>query len=108
MRHALLLLVCLLALAPSVVRAAPNHEKAKASFTAPASERRISSGVDKQDLERVDQAAQRAASQPSSEVEARHYFRERPDALFNAAKLKEQKLLDELLQDREQQVKARR
>jgi TolA-binding protein len=96
------------ALAPSIARATPQHDKAKASFTAPASERRISSGVDREDLERVDQAAQRAASQPSSEVEARHYFRERPDALFNAAKLKEQKLLEELLKDREQQVKARR
>ena len=88
------------ALLPAVAHAAPVESKAKASFTAPASERRISSGIDKDDLSRIDESAQRAAGQPSSELEARHYFRERPDALFSFAKQREQKLLDELLKDR--------
>jgi len=93
---------------PATVFAAPARDTGKASFTAPASERRISSGVDKEDLARVDKSAQRASSQPSSELEARHYFRERPDALFSFAKRREQKLLDELLKERAEQVVARR
>lgn len=97
-----------LGLAPGAARAAPRSDKSKASFTAPAGERRVTSGVDKDDMARIDATARRAASQPSSEVEARHYFRERPDALFSFAKQREQKLLEELLKDREAQVEARR
>jgi TolA-binding protein len=97
-----------LCLAPATAGAAPRSDKSKASFTAPASERRVVSGVDKEDMARIDATARRAATQPSSEVEARHYFRERPDALFSFAKQREQKLLEELLKDREAQVAVRR
>jgi TolA-binding protein len=120
-KRKLRVLACMLALFAAYLppaRAVPNEveargsareqNKAKASFTAPATERRVSSGVDKEDLQRVDASTRRAASQPSSELEARHYFRERPDALFTLAKQREQKLLDELLKDRETQVVARR
>ncbi|HEX6243452.1 MAG TPA: tetratricopeptide repeat protein [Polyangiales bacterium] len=118
MRRKLRVLACMLALCgapgavvgagyPTPAHAAPS-DKAKASFTAPASERRVSSGMDKDDLARVDASTRRAASQPSSELEGRHYFRERPDALFTLAKQREQQLLDELLKDREAQVVARR
>ena len=87
---------------PTPGSAAPNSEKAKSSFAAPAQERRISSGVDLGDLKRVDESTRKAAAQPSNELEARHYFRDRPDTLGSYARVKEQKLLEELLADREQ------
>ncbi len=93
---------------PSYVGAAPNSDKPKSSFGAPAEERRISSGVDLGDLKRVDEGFRRSSAQPSNELEARHYFRDRPDALGTYARAKEQKLLEELLADREQKVRERR
>ncbi|MFT3923439.1 MAG: tetratricopeptide repeat protein [Myxococcales bacterium] len=100
-------LACPLAM-PAPSSAAPNAEKAKSSFGAPAQERRISSGVDLDDLKRVDDASRKAAAQPSNELEARHYFRDRPDSIGSYAKAKEQKLLEELLADRENKVRERR
>jgi TolA-binding protein len=64
--------------------------------------------MDRADLARVDASTRAAAPQPSNELEARHYFRDRPDALGHHAREREQKLLEELLRDREAQVVARR
>ncbi len=99
-----LLLLCLLALP---VRALAEG-KGKGSFGAPVEERKVTSGMDKSDMERLDANARRAASEPSNELEARHYFRDRPDALGGHARQREEKLLAELLADREGKVLARR
>lgn len=88
--------------------AAPTASAPKSKLGAPAKERRVDSGVDLNQLRRVDERARNHATQPSSELEARHYFRFRPDTLGHTARAKEQALLAELLADREQKVKARR
>jgi hypothetical protein len=102
--RALLYLLCVLGVAGRAA-AAP---KEKGSFGAPVEERKVTSGMDQGDLERLDASARRAASEPSNELEARHYFRDRPDVLGGHAREQEQKLLAELLKDREQKVLARR
>lgn len=105
-------LLCAALLMPSVpasqALAAPAQTKTKTGLGTPAAERRVSSGVDLNTLRRVDERSKSHASQPSSELEARHAFRHRPDSLGTLARLKEQALLEELLKDREQRVKARR
>jgi TolA-binding protein len=105
MKRARLLLICLGLMLPPLARA---EDKDGSSLRSPASEHRVSSGMDKSDLARVDASARAAAPQPSNELEARHYFRDRPDALGAHAREREQKLLAELLKDRETQVIARR
>jgi TolA-binding protein len=82
--------------------------KEKGSFGAPVEERKVQSGMDQGDLDKLDARARRAASEPSNELEARHYFRDRPDVLGGHARAEEQKLLEELLKDREQKVLERR
>ncbi len=92
---------------PRLARA-ENVPASRSSLGAPASEHKIESGMDASDLGRVDARARRAAGQPSNELEARHYFRDRPDTLGQVARAKEQQLIEELLKDREQRVIARR
>jgi TolA-binding protein len=87
---------------------AAAQPKTKGSFGAPVEERKVTSGMDEGDLKRLDASARRAATEPSNELEARHYFRDRPDAIGGHARAQEQKLLEELLKDREQKVLARR
>ena len=83
---------------PQVVRRSrwPRQRvEAKASFTAPASESKHQQRRRQRGPGARRKSAQRAASQPSSELEARQFL-ERPDALF-IRQQREQKLLDELL-----------
>src|SRR5688572_12372251 len=101
MKRVRTLLLCFALCAPSLAHAAPNT---KSSFGAPAQERKVTSGMDEGDLKRLDESARRAASAPSNELESRHYFRDRPDALGGHARAEEQRMLEELLKDREQHV----
>jgi TolA-binding protein len=110
------LLVCLALVVPARAEApkgaartsAQSSAKGKGSFGAPVEERKISSGMDTSDLSRLDASTRKAASEPSNELEARHYFRDRPDAIGGHAREKEAQLLEELLKDREQKVIERR
>ncbi len=111
MRRTRLAILCCALSAPWLARDLVHAENVPASRTglaAPASEHKIETGMDTSDLERVDARARGAAGQPSNELEARHYFRDRPDTLGQLARAKEQKLIEELLKDREQRVIARR
>jgi len=105
MKRVRIALLCLALSVPASALAAPTSST---GIGAPASEHKIESGMDVGDLGRVDARARRSASQPSNELEARHYFRDRPDTLGQVAREKEQKLIEELLQDREKRVIARR
>lgn len=107
MKRVGLLLLCLALNVPRFAHA-ENVPSSRTGLRAPASERKIESGMDASDLSRVDESTRRAASQPSNELEARHYFRDRPDTLGQVAREKEQKLIEELLKDREQRVIDRR
>ena len=96
-----MLLLCALLALPARSSA---DAKAKSSFGAPTEERKVSAGMDKHDLSRLDASARRAAGEPTNELESRHYFRDRPDALGGHARAEEQKLLEALLKDREGRV----
>jgi TolA-binding protein len=98
------LVACLAPLIPSAALAEPT----KRALGKPATERRVQSGMDERDRSQLDARSQTAASQPSNELEARHYFRDRPDALGQHARQREKALLEQLLRDREGQVVARR